>query len=302
MPAYHFKQECKVYLVRGHSRWKVDVYPDLSFSQTFEELTRNVKTLHDQDAMFEEAAIVKANPANLELTVMLVKGNDFKVIGDWLTEKDLDNTLTTYDVYVETGIGIFKIEKCVAERGTIQITRDRIITASIQAVGTKLTYFGTKNVNIPGTLQPQDVTVSPLVARALLVELDTSIQPNLESLTIEIVNNVKWLDYETLHKSLYVTNASDTQYPEAFVVSSKVLSGTIRQYVTDENDSRVQTWSTNSSLRIRVGDVGTYYLDVNIPSVVYTNRLETGDVFLQTYDFRMTSSPGILSQVFNYKL
>lgn len=305
MVAYSFKQNCKVYLVFGSQRWQIEVYPDLDFSQTFDEKAINVKTLHDQNAMFEEAVINKANPANFSFTVLLPTGNDFKVIGDWLTQRNglgSDEALYSYDVYVDTGVDIFKLTKGVATRATFQIFKDRLLTVSIEGTASALTRFGNTGTQIPGTIQARDNPIIPIIPRALNIELDGIEVQNVNSLAVELVNEVQWLEYNTLHQSLYVTGAADSMRPTAFVVSKKVLSGTIQQYMTDENNGRAQSFSTNSSLRIRVHNGEAYYLDFNMPSVVFTNNIQPGEVFMQSYSFRMTHSPTLISDVLKYNL
>lgn len=302
MPTYNIKQNCKVYIVRGSSRYKLEVYPDLGFSQTFEEKAQNVKTLHDQFAMFEKAIINKANPADFNFTCLLVKGQDFQVIGDWLTQQanvTSDESLYSYDVYVDTGVHIFKITKGVLTRATFQIQKEAVITVSIQGTASKLERFGPTGTTIPGTLVARDAVHEGIIPRRLLIEKDSIVVDNIVGVSVELVNNVQWVEYDTLHKSLYVTSPSETQVPEVFVVSSKVLSGTVQKYLT-EDASDVQGWSTNSTLRIRVGDESSYFLDINIPQVVYTTNVGTENVFTQTYSFRMTHSPSNIADVINY--
>jgi len=305
MPAYSFKKNCKVYLVSNNARTKIEVYPDLSFSQTFDEKAIKVKTLHDQNAMFDDAIITTANPADFNFTVLLVKGNDFNIIGNWLTQRvglGSDEALTTYDIYVDNGVDVFKLEKGVATRGTFLIQREALVTVSIEGQASKLTRFGASGVTIPGVLQTRDSTLAPIIVRALDVLLDSVVQAHIAGISLEISNEIEWVQYDTLHKSLYVTSASDTQYPEAFVVVKKVLSGTIQQYVTDTNNGKLQTWSTSSILRIRVGDGSGYYLDADLPKVVYTNQVQVEDLFVQSYNFRMTSSPDDVAMVLKYNL
>lgn len=297
MTAFSFKRNSAVYLVKGSAKWKIEIYPDLNFSQTFDQTGIKVKTLHSQLSLFEEASITKANTANFNFTVLLVKGDDFNIIGNWLV--GVDDTLDTYDMYVSTGADIFKLENAVLTRGTIQIVKDQLVTVAVTGEASKLTRFvGT----IPGTLQSRDATIDPLIVRSMHIQLDSVTLPHISGVTLELSNDVNWVPYENLHKSLYVTNASDSQSPEAFVVAGKVLSGTIQQYLTETTNSRLQTWSTNSALRIRVGDSSAYYLDVDMSSVVFTNRLNVEDVFLQTYDFRMTNSPANLGTILKYNL
>ena len=303
MVAYSFRQNCKLYIVKGSQRWLIDIYPDLDFSQTFSEKAINVKTLHDQNAMFENAVINSANPANFSFTVLLPTGINFAVIHRWLTERNgtgSDEALYSYDIYVDTGVDIFKLTKGIATRATFQIARDRLVTVSIEGTASKLSRFGASGTTIPGTLQAKDASVTAVIPRALNIELDGVPIENIAGLSLELSNDVQWLEYDTLHSSLYVTSAADSQYPTAFFVSKKVLSGAIQQYVTDTNQTRVNTWSTGSTLRIRIHNGTAYYLDVNIPSVVFTNRLQVGDLFTQSYDFRMNHNPASLDTIIKY--
>lgn len=295
MPIYNFKRNSKVYIVKGGLRWKIEIYPDLNFSQTFDEQAIKVKTLHDPLSMFDEASITKFNVANFNFTVLLVKETDFTIIGNWLTGSG--DALDTYDIYVDTGGDIFKLETAVLNRGTFQIQKDQLVTVALSGEASKLTRF---SGSIPGTLQARDSTPTPIIIKQVLVELDSLELPHISGITFELSNDVSWVPYENLHKSLYVTSASDSQSPEAFVVAGKVLSGTIQQYLTETTNTRLQTWSTNSTLRIRVGDGSAYYLDLNIPSALFTNRLNVEDIFVQTYDFRMTHSPESVATILNY--
>lgn len=306
MPSFHFKRNCSVYLVTSvHGslqKYKLAVYPDLSFSQTFAEEALNVKTLHNQDAMFESAVINKANPANFNFTVLLINSADHITVSDMLTSKNTARdgsveALFTGDLYIDTGIDIFKLTKCVFERGTYQIQKDALVTVTVSGSASKLERWSASGTIIPGTAASTTETIKGIIPRATNVVLDGVALPDIVTITLELANDVQWLDYNTLHKSLAVTSPTDTVYPGAFVVSRKTLSGTIQQYITDTNESRVQSWSTNSSLTIQVGDVGNYYFNVIIPSVVFTNRVDPQDIFVQTYDFRMTSNPTDLSTV-----
>lgn len=296
MPTYRFKNDCKVYLTNGSLKYKIEVYPDLTFSQTFEERTQSVKTLHDQDALFEGAIINKANPADFKFTVLLGRGNDFTVMGDWLT------AVTTYDIYVDNGADIFKIEKGALTRATFNIVKDQILTISLEGTASWLSRFGATGTAIPGTIQARDADLQSVIPTRMEVSIGGVVQQSISSVNIDLSNEVNWLEYDTLHKSLYVTSTSETQVPEVFVVSKKVLSGTIQQYVTEQTLAGLQGWTLNSSIRIRIGDASGYYLDVNIPSAVVSDRVQPDQVFMQVYDFRMTSSPSYLSTIINYNL
>lgn len=296
MPTYRFKNDCKVYLTDGSLKYKIEVYPDLTFSQTFEEKAQSVKTLHDQDALFETAIINKANPADFQFTVILGRGNDFTVLGNWLT------AVTTYDLYVDNGADIFKITKATITGATFNIVKDQLLTVSLQGTASWLSRFGATGTAIPGTSQTRDIDLQSIILTRMDVQIGGISQESISSVNVDLSNEVRWLEYDDLHKSLYVTSTSETQVPEVFVVSKKVLSGTIQQYVTESTLTGLQGWSLNTPIRIRVGDSSGYYLDINIPNAVITDRVQPDTVFMQTYDFRMTSSPLDLSTIINYNL
>jgi hypothetical protein len=296
MASYNFKKDAKVYLVFDNLKFKIEINSDISFSQTFEEKSSNVKTLHGPLDYFERAVINKANPGNFNLSAPLNRGPNTSTLLDWLLSNPA-NSLYAVDVYVDTGTEIFLLKKSVAESGIIQLVKNQIPTMSISGTLSRLTRFGASGTAIPGVLQTLDTVPnsSIILPNYMLVQLNGVELKNITSVTIELKNEVQWIENNTIHSSLYVTGASDTTYPEAFVVSSKTLSGTVQQYVTDENRANLQTWSTTASFRVRVGNsLNTYSFDCNLPSVVFTNRLDTQDAFLQFYDLRVNATPANL--------
>lgn len=310
MAFYTFKRNCKVYLVTtvngSLKKYKLDVYPDISFSQTFDEQANNVKTLHDQDAMFEDAVITKANPANFSFTILLKNSADHETVGNVLTFKNPNRdgsveALYSSDLYIDTGVDIFKLTKSVFERATYQIQKEALVTVSVSGTASQLSRFGPTGTTIPGTLSSTTATVAGIIPRTTDVTLGGTNLPNVGAISLELVNEVEWLNYDTLHKSLNVTGPADSMFPEAFVVSKKSLSGSIQQYLTDANITTFSDWSTGSALTIKVGDLGpVWYFIVTMPSVVFTKRLDTQDLFMQIYDFRMKSNPADLSTVIDY--
>ena len=65
---YNFKRDAKVYIEFDSLLYPIDVYPDLSFSQTYNENSYKKKTLHSPLNLNEGATIVEANPANFSFT------------------------------------------------------------------------------------------------------------------------------------------------------------------------------------------------------------------------------------------
>lgn len=293
MASYNFKRDIKVYVVVGSLKYKLEINPDITFSQTFEERSSNVKTLHGPLDYFERAVINKANPGNFSFSAPLNRGRNTDIFLDWLMLNP-GNSLNALDVYFDTGTEIFLLKKSVAETGTIQLAKNQIPTIALTGTFSRLTRFGPSGTVIPGALQTLDTVPnsSIILPNYMLLELNGVQLKNIVSVTIELKNEVQWIENNTIHASLYVTGASDTTYPEAFVVSGKTLSGTVQQYVTAENRTNLQTWSTTSTFRLRIGNsLNNYSLDCNFPSVVFTNRLDTQDAFVQFYDFRLNAAP-----------
>ncbi len=305
MPFYNFKKKVQFYVVVGTLKYLVDIYPDVSFSQTFDESSRKVKTLHTQTNMFDQAVITNANPANFNFTMPLYTSLEVKPVLALLLNYATGTsevTLTTADIYVDTGVEIFKLEKAVFERGTFNISRGDVVTVSISGTASKLSLFGLSGTTIPGTLQAATSASSTfLQANYMLVQLNGATQANVQSVSVEVANDVQWLPNNTLHKSLAVTGPSDTTYPGGFVVSGRTVSGILSEYLTDTNASNAQSWSVTGTLLISLANViNVYSLSFNLSQVVYTNRVQTDELFLHNYDFRLTANPADLSTLITY--
>lgn len=298
MPTYNFRKDSKVYVVRGGLRYVLDVYPDLTFSQTFNETNVPVKTLHSQYDMFEGAVITKANPANFTMTIPVLDESDMDVLISLLVNYDntsTEATINSADLYVENNSEVYKLEMAVIETGTFTIARDSIIVLSLSGSARKLS----KHVGaIPGTLQARSSTRTYAIPTRVEVMLGATTLTNVAGLSIELSNDVQWVDFATLQNSLVINGASETMFPEVFVVGSRTLSGNIQQYITDETNTTVQSWSTSTSLSIKAGNLGSgWALEFALPSVVYTNRLDPQEVYIQSFDFRMNANPTDLSLV-----
>ncbi len=295
MPTYNFKKELKLYVVKDNVKYDLDIYPDITFSQTFNETSVPVKTLHAQFDMFEQASITKANPANFNFTVPISRDREFGLILDLLLNYDnsTEAILQAPDYYVEMNTGIYKLEMAVIESAVFQISRNQILTLTCSGSARKLV----KNVtSIPGAFAAKTASRSFTSPNALEIRINDIVKTSIMSVSLELTNNVEWVDFSTLQDSLNVTASETSMFPEAFVVSSRVLSGNIQQYVTDETEDAAQTWEIGSTLEIRTGATSdTYLIAVEIPEVVFTNRLDLQEMLMQTYDFRMISAPSDIS-------
>jgi hypothetical protein len=296
MPTYNFKKQNKLYVVRDGLRYLLDIYPDLSFSQTFNETNVPVKTLHSQFNMFEAAVITVANPANFSFTSPILQEGDMDVLFTLLRDYAAGDeaTLNTADLYVESNSEVYKLEKAVFESGTFQIVKDSPLAVSLSGTARKLSKF---TGAIPGTLQPRTTRTHTAVT-SMQVAVGGVVQPYITAVTVELKNDVQWVDHATLQNSIGISDASGTMFPEAFVVGSRTLSGTIQQYITDETNSNVNTWRTNAPVNIQVTNTGSAWaLEFLLPSAVFTNRLEVQDIYIQSYEFRMNSNPVLASVI-----
>jgi len=296
MAVYNFKKEAKVYIVKDGLRYLLDVYPDLGISQTFTESSIEVKTLHAQYDVFDKAIINTANPANFNVTIPVLAESDMSIVLNLLRDYNSgEANIASFDIYIENiGGEVYELKTAVIESGTIQIPRDGIITLSISGTASKLSRY---TIALPGTLQSR-TTRTHIIPSLFGIKIAGTELANVTGISIELKNTIKWLDNATIHKSMSVINHSNTIYPEKYILEARVLSGTIQQYTTNENNSTVNTWAVGSSILVRAGDSKTnWYIEVNIPSSVYTNRLELQDLYVQSFDFRMNSNPSDITQI-----
>lgn len=291
MTTYNFKKDTKLHVVRNGLRYTLDIYPDISFSQTFNETNVPVKTLHSQYNMFENAVITKANPANFTFTIPMLLEGDMGIVLELLTDYDTTSdeaTLKTSDLYVESNSEVYKLEKAVFESGTFQIVKNALISLSIAGTARKLRKY---TDGLPGVPQARTATRTFSATTAMMVAIAGTVQDRITAVSIELKNDVQWMEFATLHNSMGISDVSGTMFPETFFVSSRTLSGTIQQYVTDETNSNVNSWNTNTSINVQVGNLGSdWTLQFLIPTAVFTNRVEVQDLLIQSYDFRMTSN------------
>ena len=275
---------------------KLEVGPELSFSQTFTDSGFTTKTVHTED-FFESSSIKKANPANFSFVLPVIQETDFEVVKDKLVD------CSTFDLYVETGLDVFKLEKAVFTGGTFNIQRDNPLTLSLSGEASKLTLVGSAtSYVIPGLSVAQSVRTH-LLNKELKVTLNsTDLSTNIYSIKAELQNDINWTPYTTVNEALSVTNATNAMYPTNFTVNKKTLAGSIGQYITDTTSSDLQDFTTGESLRIQAGEsIHTSNpfpgIDINMASCSFTNRAKVEEVFTQSYDWRSTDNLTALSSI-----
>jgi hypothetical protein len=297
---YNFRNTSKVYLVyaSGASKLQLDVYRDLEFSQTFEEGTVPKKTLHTQTNLFAGATIVRANAANFSFTLPFLTVNDFNVFLN-LGRDYSNNSLASFDLYIENLSEVIKIENCVIGLMDFNLQRDALLTVRIEGTGSKLSRFGATGVTIPGSPISRGVREFVIPKRFNCV-LGGSTMSFVSAISLTLKNEINWVPNTTVNAAMAVTSAANTIYPAQYVLASRDLTGAIEQYVTETTTS-YQTWSLNSSLTIAVSmERNPNILSAVMPSVAYTNRLQASDAYKQVYDFKMLTNPTALSSVLTF--
>ena len=287
MANYSFLKEAKVYIVSGNTKLQIDI-SSISFSQTFTEQTRSVKTLHDQTNWFEGSVINSANPANFELRTNLLIEDDTRITFDRMLAG------MGFDLYIKTAADVFKLDDCVITNGQINIERLRPLSLSISGEATKLLTGQSDEFNaLTGmVLRTPDSPRTYNLCPELTVMLDSvNISSELRSLSMELQHEINWTAYKTVNNAI----AGTTQYPSGVKFGNKTLAGNITRYLTDTNDSTVQSFGIGKALRIKAGTTiaGTFYgVDLNTTNCTFTNRVNAGDVFTQNVDWRMADDTG----------
>lgn len=292
MAFFNFLKQVQVYLVHGGNQYLIDV-GSISFSQTFTEQSTPVKTLHEQN-MFERSTINKANPANFELSVNVLRNDDHNIIYDRLLDYG------TFDLYAATEESVYKLTTCVLTNGSFDIKRDAPLSVKVSGQATKLSKVGTAgSYTIPGIAQVRASRqyVGPVQITAELEGSDISTE--LVGLSIELQNEINWNKYTTVQGAIGATDAANSMFPSTFTVSKRILAGNIRKYITGSNADDLLTWSTDTSLLIRATD-DNYGFEFDMSNCSFTNRLEVAEIFIQTFDWRMTENPNDLTNTIKY--
>ena len=302
MANYIFQKEAQVYLVHSGLKYRIDISA-IEFSQSFQEKSYEVKTLHNQSG-FEGSSINMANPAQFSFNTPLLEELRHKVVFDRLLD------YTTFDLYISNKQDVFKLEKCVIQDGTFEINRSRPLRLGISGEASKLSRFtGT----IPGTLYDVGTSTTTYIIPKLntLTLGGIDISDQVTSLSVEIQNDISWNNYSTVQGAVSATNASTSMFPSNFTVGTRVVAGAITKYLWSNTDqllnqvfidaiANLLTWKTSAPLVLKAGTSGTFKgvtFDFNCS---FTNRLQNADVYLEEYSWRMTERPTALSSVITY--
>jgi len=301
--SHSFLRESKLYIVYGGNRYRIFTTTAISFSQTFAEDSYPVKTLHDQSKMFEGSTITKANPASFSFEVPLTIEKDESIVIDLLSDLT-SGQLSSFDMYVQTGSSTFKLENSVITSGNFDIRPENQFTVQLEGQGTKLSRVGDENYTIPGSAQSESSTRNPLLVYPVL-SVDSLNMNSIISASIQIQNNIEWTPYENLQASLAVTSSSNAMFPSAYTVGNRIISGEIRQYQTDNNITQFDDFSTSSNITIKAVQVGKAssdagFFSLNVNPCMYTARVQPGDIYTQSYDWRSLDNTAVGTRITQY--
>lgn len=293
MPTYNFKQEAQVFIVSGGNRHRIDV-TDISIGQTFSEKSYPVKTLHAQSNVFEASVINKANAGTFEFSLPAVTEADYTILETLLLGA------TSFDMFVKTSADTFKLETAVMTNGSFVIERSRPLSLSISGECAKLT----RGATLTGTLQSRSATSSYLLP-VLSVTVNNTALTHIAQVTMELQNDIKWTPYTTVNAAISATSATNSMYPSSFSLSKKILSGSITQYLLDDNTTNTLDWDHDATINIKAGNgqSGNNFRGFSFGDATcsFTNRIQTEQVFFQNYDWRMTQNPSDLGTILKYE-
>lgn len=302
MATYNLLRESSVHIVHNGSRYLIKTTPEVSFSQTFAEDAYEVKTLHDQTKMFQGTSITKANPANFSFAVHLTQEKDETIVKSLLTDYDTSNgeqLLKSFDLYIVTRESTFKLEGCVITQGEFNLAKGSPLILTVSGDAQKLSRVGNASFSLPGSLVSASSTRTPTLS-LLDVEVDSVDVPNLTTTTLQVQNNIDWTPYETLQNSLSVTNAGNAMYPTTYTLGERVVSGNITQFLTSNNSSTFQSFNTSTTIGIKTIVGGSTFLNANLAGCMFTKRSSVAEIYTQTIDFRLVTSPANLGTIITY--
>ena len=337
--SYSFLRESKLYIVYGGNKYRIYTSSAITFNQTFAEDSYSVKTLHDQSKMFENSSITKANPASFNFDVPLTLEKEESIVIDLISDlvaktgdpdssasdrHDHDDTviapkqLKSFDIYVQTGSTTFKLESAIITSANFDFIPGNQFTVRIEGQGTKLSRAGDESFTIPGsavsgsfwgdTTKPYHQlgsrTRTPLIVYPVIT-IDSLNMTSIVSVNLQLQNSVNWSPFETLHDSLSVTNSSNAMFPTTYTLDKRTISGEVRQYQTDNNITQFDDFSTNSDMILKAVQVGkahdaTPFFQIQLNPVMYTARMDPGDVYTQSYDYRSLQNTAVSTQITQY--
>ena len=296
---YNFKKNAKAYIVTSDTspqQYQIDIYSDITASQTFDEQGYKRKTLHAQNDLHDHAVINKANPANFSFTTPIPNSASTPIIlalgGNYSS-----GTITYFDLYISSDNVIYKLEECVIDSMTFNLEIASVLTVSVSGTAAKLTKFGNVgSVTIPGTVNT--LTRSYTNIDRLSTSISGVTLDSVAAVNIDLKNDINWTAYSTINNAV----AGTMMYPTSYVLQGRTLSGSITQFLTSENVDTISDTSTSAPIIISIYYLGysstTPLLQFNLPSTAFTRRLNFEELINRVYDFRLNSNATTVKPIY----
>lgn len=303
---YNFKKNAKLYIVElsGNNptnKHSIEIYSDITASQTLDEQSAPRKTLHNLTHLHEYAVVNSANAANFSFTTPLLNITTVPIVLT-LGREYSSGTITNFDMYIESDNVIYKIAKCVIESIAFNLDMQSVITMSVSGTASKISKYGNVgSVTVPGT------TFTPILGTGskyatidtLKVTIGSTVVESVASVHMDLKNDIKWYDETTLQESL----AGNTiRYYTAYVLQKRTFSGSITQFITSDNVDTLTDSSMTAQVNIQIYETSystaTPILEFNLPSTVFTRRLNFEELINRVYDFRLNSNSTIVKPLY----
>lgn len=288
MSIYSFKRDVKVYVVYQDTQYNLDII-DINFTQTIKEESRTQKTIQLQQ-MFESSRIYEANPAVFAFTLPAIRETDLKVVFNRVLD------CYTFDLYIKTNQDTLKLANCIMTRASFEANKYKPLKFQVSGEASKLTREGDGSFVIPGTIDIRSGTKTYNRLNYVAATINTSISvERITSFSAEILNEIKW-DDDTI-----IEGCSDNKvftYPETFTIDRKKVIGSFSSYEVSDLEYFNQAY-----LQLQIGELSgaTFYgFQFNLPTVLITGRLVTGEIFTHAYDWRLTDFAGDLNEIIYY--
>jgi hypothetical protein len=297
---YNFKKNARAYIVTSNGTHRIDLYSDITASQTFDEQGYKRKTLHNLRDVHDHAVVNSANPANFSFTTP-IPNSDYDPIVLTLGSDYSNGNINSFDLYIQSDNVIYVLNKCVIGSMTFNIEMRAVLTVSISGTASKLSKFGNVGgpANIPGRASADsNFSRTYTTVDRLSTSIGTTRLDAIAAINVDLKNDTSWTGYKTINSA--VTNTM--MYPDSYVLQGRTLSGSVTQFITTENADTLFDTGTSSPVDISIFCLDysstTTLLRFALPSVVFTRRLNFEELINRVYDFRLNSNSTIVGPIY----
>ena len=128
---------------------------------------------------------------------------------------------------------------------------------------------------------------------------------SIMSCNLQIQNSIDWIENQTVHNTQSVTDSSNAIFPTDYTMGSRTISGEVRQYQTDNNVAQFDDFSTTTNMTIKAFQIGkpsdgTPFFQINLNPVMCTARMQTDEIYSQSYDFRSLDNTALQTSITQY--